>query len=262
MNKRLLLALILGLALPELAGCGWLTPNTVPYTGRKRPRLVYTDQQMSALGAESYAEVLKKYEVVKGTAAAARVERVGRRIAAASGKDWDWEYRLLDAPDTPNAFCLPGGKIAVFTGLLPFIRSDADMAIVLGHETAHAVLEHQNERMSQPLAEKLIGMPTSIAVGIWGSIAPGTRKVVMNGMGLGYVVGEVLPYSQNQEVEADDVGLIFMKRAGYPLSGAPAFWKRMAAEEKGRITDVLSTHPSSKARAANLEKQIAELEGK
>jgi predicted Zn-dependent protease len=134
------------------------------------------------------------------------------------------------------------------------------MAVVLGHETAHAVLEHQNERLSQPLAEKLVGMPTSIAVGTWGAIAPGTRKVVMDGMGVGYVVGSVMPYSQKQEVEADDVGLFFMKRAGYPLSGAPAFWERMEKEDQGRITDSLSSHPSSSKRAENIEQQIRELE--
>jgi predicted Zn-dependent protease len=254
-----ILALLI-LGTPPLGGCAWLDPDTVPYTGRKRPHLLYTEQEMAILGAQSYAEVLKKFKVVRGTPAAAQVQRVGQRIAAATGKNWDWEYHLLEAPDNVNAFCLPGGKIAVFTGLLPFIRSDADMAIVLGHETAHAVLEHQNERMSQPLAERLVGMPTSIAVDTWGAISPETRKVVMNGFGLGHVVGEVMPYSQQQETEADDVGLIFMKRAGYPLAGAPAFWKRMEKGDKGRITDSLSTHPSSAARAKNIEEQIRKLE--
>jgi predicted Zn-dependent protease len=242
--------------------CGWLQPDTVPYTGRKRPHLVYTEQEMAVLGAESYAEVLKKYEVESGTAAAARVERVGRRIADETGKKWDWEFKLLKAPKTVNAFCLPGGKIAVFTGILPYVESDDDMAVILGHETAHAVLQHSNERMSQPLAKKLIGMPTSIAVDVWGAIAPGTRKVVMSGMGVGYVVGQVMPYSQQDEIEADEVGLIFMKSAGYRLEAAPAFWKRMEAEDKGRVTDSLSTHPSSKQRSEDLEKKIGELEGR
>jgi predicted Zn-dependent protease len=243
-------------ATPMVVGCGWLSPDTVPYTGRERPHLVYTEQEMATLGAESYAEVLKKYEVVRGTEASDQVERVGRRIARATGKKWDWEFHLLDAPKTVNAFCLPGGKIAVFTGILPFVQRDADMAVILGHETAHAVLQHSNERMSKPFAEKLIGLPASIAVDTWGAISPGTRKVVMSGLGLGYVVGEVMPYSQKQETEADDVGLIFMKRAGYPLSAAPAFWKRMEVEDRGRITDNLSSHPSSAQRAENLAKQI------
>jgi len=261
MSSRIAVVLaLLVLGTPPLAGCGWLDPDTVPYTGRKRPHLVYTEQEMATLGAQSYAEVLKQYKVVHGTPASAQVERVGRRIAAATEKKWDWEYHLLKAPDNVNAFCLPGGKIAVFTGLLPFIKSDADMAVVLGHETAHAVLEHQNERLSQPLAKKLVGMPTSIVVDTWGAIAPGTRKAVMNGMGVGYVVGEMMPYSQKDETEADDVGLIFMKRAGYPLSAAPAFWERMEKEDKGRITDNLSTHPSSSARAKNIEEQIRILE--
>ena len=258
--------LAVGLACSVLAlatlGCGWLQPDTVPYTERKRPKLLYTEQEMAVFGAESYAEVLKKYEVVRGTPGAARVQRVGRRIADATGKKWDWEFHLLKADDTVNSFCLPGGKIAVFTGLLEYAKTDDDMAVVLGHETAHAVLQHSNERMSQPLAEKLIGMPTSIAVDVWGAIAPGTRKVVMSGLGVGYVVGEVMPYSQTDEIEADEVGLIFMKRAGYRLEAAPAFWKRMEAEDKGRITDTLSTHPSSAERSKDLEKKIRELEGR
>jgi predicted Zn-dependent protease len=252
--RRALLCLVLVL------GCAYLQPReTVPYTGRERLPLRYSEKEMNVLGAEAYADVLKKYPVVKGTRDAEQVERVGRRLAGATGKDYDWEFHLLKAPDVVNAFCLPGGKIAVFTGMEQMIKSDDDMAVVLGHEIAHAILQHSNERMSQPLAEKLVGMPTNIVVGVWGTIAPHTRKVVMNGLGLGYLVGEVLPYDQKQETEADMVGLIFMQRAGYDLDAAPPFWKRMAADSQGRVTDSVSTHPDPEKRAEQIQQRIAEM---
>lgn len=242
------------------AGCGLLGRERVPYTGRSRPPLRYSEQEMAVLGAEAYTETLKKYEVIRGTPDAARVERVGRRLARATGQDYDWEFRLLDAPKVENAFCLPGGKIAVFSGILPVTHNDDGLAVVLSHEIAHAVLQHSNERMSQPLLKQLVGMPTAIAVGIWGDISPGTRKVVMSGLGVGYLVGEVLPYDQRQESEADEVGLIFMQKAGYDLDAAPAFWSRMAAQSKGRVTDLVSTHPDPARRAEAIEKQVEEME--
>lgn len=251
--------LVLSILLVSIGGC--LTPktDTVPYTGRKRPPLHYSEQEMAVLGAESYAEVKKKYELVHGTPEAARVTRVGRRLATATGKNYDWEFSLLDAPDTLNAFCLPGGKIAVFSGLMKLVERDDDLAVALSHEIAHAVLQHSDERMSESEVRKLIGMPTEIVVGIWGALAPATRKVVMDGLGLGYIVGEALPYSQRDETEADEVGLIFMQKAGYDLDAAPAFWRRMSAEDKGAISDSLSTHPSSEARMKDLESKIAEM---
>ncbi len=260
-RARVGLAALLGCAVVA-GGCAFLDREEVPYTGRSRARLVYSEEEMAVLGNEAYAELKQKYRTVRGTAGAARVDRVGRRLARATRKNYAWEYRLFDDSEIVNAFCLPGGKIGVFTGLLPMAPGDSDMAVVLGHEMAHAVLQHSNERMSQPLLKKLVGMPTSIAVGVWGAIAPGTRKVVMNGMGVGYVVGEVLPYSQAQETEADEVGLIFMQRAGYDLSAAPRFWRRMAKEDKGRISDSVSTHPDAERRADRLEKEIQKMRGR
>ncbi len=240
--------------------CAYLQPReTVPYTGRQRLPLRYTEKEMAVLGAEAYEDISRKYEVVSGGNDVGRVDRVGRRIARASGKDYDWEFRLFKADDVINAFCLPGGKIGVFTGLLAIAKTEDDIAVVLSHEIAHAILQHSNERMSQPLVKKLVGMPTSIVVGVWGAISPETRKVVMSGLGAGYVVGELLPYSQEHEVEADEVGLIFMQKAGYDLDAAPRLWLRMEAESKGRITDSVSTHPGSKERAADLQRKIQEM---
>ncbi len=259
MRRPTLLLIVLFAFSISLAGCGLLQRDTVPYTERSRPKLRYSEQEMSVLGAEAYAETLKKYEVIRGTPDAARVERVGRRLARATGKDYDWKFSLLDAPKVENAFCLPGGKIAVFSGILPITRNDDGLAVVVSHEIAHAVLQHSNERMSQPLLKQLVGMPTSIAVGVWGTISPGTRKVVMSGLGVGYLVGEVLPYNQEMESEADEVGLIYMQKAGYDLTQASKFWRRMAAGSEGRVTDSVSTHPDPERRAKAIDKQVAEM---
>ena len=250
-----------GLALGRVLalGCIAFQREEVPYTGRKRPPLRYTEQEMAVLGAEAYKDTLKKYKVIRGTADAARVQRVGRRIAAATGKSYDWEFALVDAPKVRNAFCLPGGKIAVFSGILPITRNDDGLAVVLSHEAAHATLQHANERMSQSFVKKLVGLPTSIVVGTWGAISPGTRKVVMNGLGVGFVVGEVLPYNQEMESEADQVGLIYMQKAGYDLTQASKFWRRMAAGSEGRVTDSVSTHPDPERRAKAIDEQVAEM---
>jgi predicted Zn-dependent protease len=242
-----------------LAGCA--ARETVPQTGRTRPALQYSEAQMTELGAEAYREVESTYATIRGTAGAARVDRVGRRIARASGERYDWEFRLFDDPDTANAFCLPGGKVGVFSGLLEFTEDDDGLAVVLSHEVAHAVLQHSNERMSQPALKQLIGMPVQLGVGVWGAIAPGTRKLVMSTFGLGHVVGEILPYSQKHETEADLVGLEYMQRAGYDLDAAPAFWRRLDedARRRGQISDAVSTHPDPGKRADQIERRIAEM---
>jgi len=175
-GDRILAVALAAVFVATLVACGWLRPDTVPYTERKRPELMYTEQQMAEFGRESFAEIEKKYQTVTGTAASARVARVGRRTANATGKKWDWEFRLFEDDDVANAFCLPGGKIGVFTGILPMVKSDSDMAVILSHEIAHAVLQHSNERMSKPLAAKLVGMPTSMAVGVWGAISPAPAR--------------------------------------------------------------------------------------
>lgn len=241
--------------------CAYLQPReTVPYTGRQRLRLLYTEKEMAVLGAEAHGDISKRYELVSAGNDVERVLRVGRRIARATDEDYDWEFRLYRDDDVINAFCLPGGKIGVFTGMLPITRSDDDVTVVLSHEIAYAILQHSNERMSQPLVKKLVGMPTSIAVGVWGAISRATRKVVMSGLGAGHVVGELLPYSQQHEIEADEVGLIFMQKAGYDLDAAPRLWLRLEAESKGRISDSVSTHPGSRERAANLQRKIQQMQ--
>ncbi len=230
----------------------------VPETGRSRPALRYSEKEMETLGAEAYAEMSETHKVVSGTADAKRVAAVGRRIAVATRKNYPWQFRLYDEPEIANAFCMPGGKIGVFSGILPLTQNDDGLAVVLSHEIAHATLQHSNERMSQPALKQLVGLPVSIGVGLWGAVAPGTRKLAMSAFGLGSVVGVFLPYSQRDETEADDVGLIYMKRAGFDLTEAPRLWLRLAEEEnsKGQISDAVSTHPDPRQRAARLDAKI------
>lgn len=245
--------------LAVFAGCQGF--ETVPETGRRRPELQYTEEQMAALGANAYKETLAKYDVIEGTPEAKLVQSVAKRLAAATGKDYDWEFKLLDAPDTINAFCLPGGKIAVFSGVLPIAQGAGGLAVILSHEVAHATLQHGNERLSQPRIKRLIGAPVSLVTDVWGAIAPGSRRLVMDGLGLGVIVGKALPYSQEHENEADEVGLRYMKSAGFDLEEAPKFWRRMAVASPDGKSDSLSTHPDAERRAKRLERLIRVTQG-
>lgn len=225
--------------------------ETVEETNREQLILpLFTDDVMNSLGVDAYAEATAPYKVIAGTRDAAMVERVGRRIAQASGRDYQWEFKLLDAPDVLNAFCLPGGKVAVFTGILPVCGGEDGLAVVLGHEVAHATSHHGAERMSQEL---LAGVALGLAeVGIeqtkWG---PKTKEYVMLGLAAGAQLGYLLPYSRDHESEADEIGLRFAIRAGYDPSEAPRLWERMAALGGGGPV-FLSTHPDSKDRAKRL----------
>lgn len=256
MRARLIL-LVLFLALTSCKTA------TVPETGRKRYPLKYSDKEMEVLGAEAYEAATKDYTVITNTDDAELVQEVGRRLADATGKtDYEWEFRLLDAPEIVNAFCLPGGKVAVFSGILPITESDDGLAVVLGHEAAHATLEHGNERMSQPTLKRIIGLPVTIGAGVWGAISPGSRRVVMGAFGIGSLVGELLPYSQEHEFEADQVGLEYMRKAGFDVEEAPKFWQRMIDATGVQKSDALSTHPDAEKRIKRLEELIRKIEEK
>ncbi|MCA8966463.1 MAG: M48 family metallopeptidase [Planctomycetes bacterium] len=228
------------------AACG-----TVEETQRSQFVLPFlTDDVMASLGADAYAEATGQYPVVTGTAEAAMVERVGQRIARASGRDYQWQFKLLLAPDEVNAFCLPGGKVAVFSGILPVCGDEDGLAVVIGHEIAHATSRHGAERMSQELVAQLaIGLT---AVGLeqtkWNDE---TKGLVLLALGAGAQVGFLLPYSRDHESEADEIGLRFAIRAGYDPAAAPPLWERMAKlGDQG--PEFLSTHPDPLARAQRL----------
>ena len=220
-------------------------------TGRVRPSLQYSEAEMNALGNEAYAQVLAEANIEEGTPRAEMVDRVGRKIAAVVSQNYDWQFALINDDKTANAFCLPGGKVAVYTGILPLTENEDGLAAVLGHEIAHATLQHANERMSEPVLKRLISLPVRITVGMWDALSPGSQKLVLGSFGLGYIVGEFMPYSQEHEFEADIVGIRYVHEAGYDMEEAPRFWKRMAeAFPEGDHADPMSTHPPSTARAA------------
>lgn len=232
------------------AACG-----TVEETQRSQFVLpFFTDDVMNSLGADAYVEATSAYPVVTNTAEARMVERVGQRIARASGRDYEWQFKLLLAPDEVNAFCLPGGKVAVFTGILPICADEDGLAIVLGHEVAHATSRHGAERISQELLAQLaIGLT---AIGLdetkW---SDETKGLVLLALGAGAQLGFLLPYSRDHESEADEIGLRFAIRAGYDPSAAPLLWERMAKlGDQG--PEFLSTHPDPMARAQRLRELI------
>ena len=262
--KRSVIAVV-ATALVVSMGCQGTA--TVPETGRQRQQLRYSEQEMAVLGVEAYKEVLAQYEVVEAGAEADMVRSVGERLAAVTGKSesegYSWEFKLLKADETINAFCLPGGKVAVFTGLLPVCEGEQGLSVVLSHEIAHAILQHSNERMSQGSLKTLIGLPAGMVTNVWGSIAPASRKAVMDGLGLGAVFGRALPWDQHHESEADKVGLRYMQDASFDLEEAPKFWERMVeASPPGGISDSLSTHPASAERAAELRAEVERMKAK
>ena len=257
--RRLLIAFLLVL----LAAC-----ETVPITGRQQIS-IHGDAEMNALGAREYRRIIEESDIVTGTKDAKLVGEVGNKIKNAVAsyfsqngqadrlKGYRWEFRLID-DDEANAFCLPGGKVAVNTGILDITKTEAGLAVVMGHEVAHAIANHGNERMSQGLLVDLAGTALMAAVADEDST---TQFALQAAFGLGSELGLLLPFSRLHESEADRLGLIFMAMAGYDPHEAPKFWRRMAAakeEEGGEGFEFMSTHPSDETRVKDLESAIAE----
>jgi predicted Zn-dependent protease len=184
------------------------------------------------------------------------VERVGKRLAAAApDKDFNYEFTVIESP-AANAFCLPGGKVAVYTGILPYCQNEAGLAAVLGHEIGHAIARHGGERMSQGQIQEVGGVTLAALLEAKG-VSPTTGNLAMTAFGIGSQVGVMLPFSRSHETEADYLGLIYMAKAGYDPHEAVAFWNRFAALGSGTPT-FLSTHPSSPDRAKALEVKMPE----
>jgi predicted Zn-dependent protease len=218
------------------------------------------------LSEDQYRQFISQSKVVLGTSDALLVTKVGQKIQQAVNNyfnkqnmshrldGYKWEFHLVE--DTSiNAFAMPGGKTVVFTGILPLTRDETGLAVVMGHEIAHAVANHGNERMSQLLIVQLGGMALSEALTKQTEL---TRQLSMAAFGIGSQVGILLPYSRLQESEADRLGLIFMALAGYDPREAIPFWQRMSQQNKASIPEFLSTHPSNDARIANIEKLLPE----
>jgi predicted Zn-dependent protease len=227
------------------AGC-----RTVPDTQRAQLNLLSIDAEVR-LGRDAYAEILAKERLVRSGPDYDRLQRVSGRLVDAAKRRYpqvavpfEWEFALIDDPSI-NAWALPGGKCAANTGLLRFVRSDDELAIVIGHEIAHAVARHGGERMSQSLAAALVA---EIALG---RVDPLVREAVFVAYGLG--VG--LPFSRRHELEADRIGLFIAAAAGYDPAVAPELWRRMALQQ-ARAPEWLSTHPDPGNRARELEALI------
>jgi predicted Zn-dependent protease len=230
--------------------------STVPISGRNQFNLV-SDDEANALGAEAYDSVESESKLIKSGPQYDQVLRVGRRIAAASAEPgFDWEFCLIDEPKTVNAFCLPGGKIAVYSGLLPITQDDAGLATVLAHESAHAIARHGSERMTDQLAIQLGGAGLQQLLQ---ENSPATQQLAMVAFGVGTTVGVMLPFSRSQESEADHIGLVIMARAGYDPRQAPLFWQRMMDGSGGSgIPVFLSSHPTDERRVQDLEMWMPE----
>jgi Zn-dependent protease with chaperone function len=224
-------------------------------SGRKQLVLIPESQEIT-LGVQAYQQVLAEEPLSQDPALVALVERVGQRIAAAAGKpEYDWEFKVI-AKDVRNAFALPGGKVAVYEGILPICQDEAGLAVVMSHEVAHALARHGGERLSQQ----------GVVSGVGGVIqAVGQRKAseanrqkLMEVYGVATKYGVILPYSRKHESEADAIGLILMAKAGYDPGAAPEFWERFSASSGSKPPEWLSTHPADARRAADLRAMLPE----
>ena len=250
---------VAGLAL--LAAC-----TTVPITGRRQLSLV-SDTEINSLAATQYRQVIGKGPLSTNSEYVGLTRRVGQRIqsavesyfsqqnAADQLAGYRWEFNVIQDDRQQNAWCMPGGKVAVYTGILPITQDENGLAVVMAHEIAHAVAKHGSERMSQGLVQQLGGQALSAALS---TNAPATQQLALQAFGVGSQLG-LLRYGRNQESEADHLGLIFMALAGYNPEGAIAFWQRMDARAGAASPpEFLSTHPSNGTRIADIERELPE----
>jgi metalloendopeptidase OMA1, mitochondrial len=232
-----------------LAAC-----ETVPETGRRQLILVPSGE-LTSMSLSEFEKIKNQTPVSKDREQNALLERVGRRIAAVADlPDAKWEFVVFDQPDVMNAFALPGGKVGVYSGLFKVTQNEAGLATVIGHEVAHAVAQHGNERVSQGLLLQLGGAALAHAAQ---TKPEATQQLIQAAYGIGANVGILLPYSRKQELEADHLGLLYMARAGYEPREAIEFWKRFSAAAQakggGRPPEFLSTHPLDESRIEQLQ---------
>jgi predicted Zn-dependent protease len=242
-----------------LAAC-----SSVPLTGRKQTAWI-PESELIAMADVQYQEVLQTGPLSNNTTQVHRVKKVGKNIQAAVEKfmkdqghselldGYSWEYNLIRNDTLVNAWCMPGGKVAFYTGILPVCKDEAGIAVVMGHEIAHAVARHGNERMTHGLLQVAGGVVLSEAIK---EKPEETKALFLSAYGAATTVGAILPFSRTHESEADEMGLIFMAMAGYDPRTAPEFWERMSANSQGAPPEFLSTHPSHETRIKNLNKSM------
>lgn len=238
------------LSLLTLDGC-----VTTPETGRSA-FIITSESEEAKLGQDAYREILSKERVSSNARWTAILDRVGTRIAAAANKpDFQWEFRLIESKEK-NAFCLPGGKVAFYTGIFPVAQNEAGIATVMGHEVAHAVARHGGQRITLAMGTQ-VGLVALSAI-LGGDDRSPSKNLLLAALGVGANIGAVLPFSRANESEADDIGLTYMARAGYDPSEAPKFWSRFASGGSGTPT-FLSTHPHSGDRQRALEAKLPQV---
>jgi predicted Zn-dependent protease len=242
--------------------------STNPVTGRQQFKLV-SEQELQSMATQQYRQFLSSNKVVTPSADrdAEMVRRVGQRVASAVTQyyrqnnlgdvleGYNWEFNLVN-DKAVNAWCMPGGKVVVYTGLLPVTQNEAALAVVMGHEISHAIFQHGNERMSQGLAQQLGGAALSVALA---NKPAATQNLFLQAYGIGSTVGFTLPFSRKQELEADHYGLIWTAMAGYNPREAIALWQRMEKMSSGqKPPEFLSTHPSEGKRIEELQRFMPE----
>lgn len=255
-NKGLFLGLgILGLVF----ACA-----TNPFTGKSTLALV-SNSEILPSAFQQYNQFLSENKVVTGTVEAKKVETIGTKIKVAAEKwlnanghsdylnGYQWEYKLVE-DKAVNAWCMPGGKIVVYTGILPITKDDAGLATVMGHEVSHALANHGQQRMSAGMLQQLGAVGVGVAVG---NKSAETQQIAMTAYGAATEIGGMLPFSRNHESEADMIGLTLMAIAGYNPDQAVVFWERMSANSGGQAPpEFMSTHPSDATRIANIKALI------
>ena len=240
--------------------------STVAITGRNQLNII-PNSEMLSVSFQQYDEFMLANKLSADGNNSNMVKRIGFNVQNAVQRyftennmadrldGYNWEFNLIESADV-NAWCMPGGKVVVYTGILPLTQDESGLAVVMGHEIAHAVAEHGNERMSQILLTQLGGMALSEALS---SQPQQTRNLWLGVYGLGAQVGVLLPYNRTQESEADRLGLVFMAMAGYDPNVAVGFWERMEAQNQGQAPpEFLSTHPSDRTRIEDIKKNLPE----
>ena len=229
--------------------------ETVPLTGRTQV-VDMSRAEEASLGLESYRQILSESQVVPSGQAVDQIREIGRRLAKVSeDPGFKWEFNVIQS-EQANAFALPGGKVAVYTGIIPVAKNVDGLAVIMGHEIAHAIARHGAERMAQ---QKLMNLGQMAAGLSMSDMDISTRRSVMAALGAGAKYGIMLPFSRNHESEADYMGLIYVARACFDPREAPLLWQRMGAASGGQgPSEFMSTHPSSQTRIANFKKWMPE----
>ncbi len=245
-----------------LLGC-----SRVVYTDRNRTLLI-SESQLAEMGKQSYQQLLASVNISTKAGQTAVMKRVGVRLTTAVEQSlkelgmadriplFQWEFSLIDDDQTVNAFCLPGGKVAVYSGIFQVATNDAQLAVVIGHEIAHAVAQHGNERMSQQMA---VEFGAGLMDKVLETHSERSKQIFNTVYGVGTTVGVLLPYSRVHEIEADKIGLILMAKAGYAPDAALEFWKGMKILSEGKQQpEIISTHPSDEHRIADIQAFLPE----